>query len=97
MVRKIRANDLVDPAPYLGDKGKELEGAQNQFRPYFNKALVVGMDIPAATEIKPEMIFAMRPVSLAGGLPSYEYPNVLGRMARIALKKYDPITWDVLT
>lgn len=97
MVQRIRANDLVDPSPFLGGTSKELEGAHNQFRPYFNKALMAGADISAGTMLTPNMIFAMRPVSLAGGLPSYEYPNILGRKVKQALKKYDPISENNLS
>lgn len=97
MVRRIRANDLVDPTPYWGEPTKELEGAQNRFRPYFNKALMAGEDIPAGSTLTPDMVFAMRPISLAGGLPSERYPEVLGRITSRALKKFDPITRDALS
>ncbi|MFZ2555293.1 MAG: N-acetylneuraminate synthase family protein [Minisyncoccia bacterium] len=94
MVHKIRAHDLGDPTPYLGEEGKELEGANNRFRPFFNKALMAATDIPAGTRLTKDMIFAMRPVSLAGGLPAHELPNIVGRTTTSPLKKYDPITMD---
>jgi len=82
----------VDESPYYGMKTKELEGANNQFRPYFNKALMAGADISEGVVIEKEMIYAMRPVMLAGGLPANRFYDVVGRRAKKDLKKYDPIT-----
>ncbi len=83
-------------APYYGRKDKELEGANNQFRPYFNKSLMAGTDIPSGTVITREMVFAMRPKMYAKGLPSQEFPRILGKKTKRALKKYDPLTDDIL-
>ena len=52
----------VESAPYYGDKNKELEGADNQFRPYFNKSLMFAEDLQAGTQINQEHLYAMRPV-----------------------------------
>lgn len=86
----------VDEKRYYGFKDKELEGANNKFRPYFNKSLMAGCDIPAGTIITKEMIFAMRPRMYAKGLPSEKYELVLGKKIKKSLKKYNPITEDNL-
>jgi sialic acid synthase SpsE len=88
--------ESIDTAPYYGDKQRELEGANNEFRPYFNKSLMAGMDISDGTTITREMIYAMRPKMYSKGLPSQEFPRVLGKKVAHALKKFDPITDDVL-
>lgn len=98
MIAAIRSGAYkeVNEKPYYGEKDKELQGARNQFRPYFNKALMAGDDVPEGTVLSKDMIFAMRPVMLAGGLPSQKFEEVVGKKTRAALKKYDPITKEVL-
>jgi sialic acid synthase SpsE len=98
MVETIRsgAHMDVDEAPYYGQKDKELEGAENLFRPYYNKSLMAGVDMPAGTIITKEMVFAMRPRMLAGGLPAEKFEDVIGRRVTADLRKYDPITEDCL-
>jgi len=98
MVDAVRsgAYEEVDHAPYYGIKEKELEGADNRFRPYFNKALMAGSDIPQGATLNKEMIFAMRPIMHAGGLPANRFYDVLGKKVSKALKKYDPITAEIL-
>ena len=48
MVDAIRAGEYekADPTPCYGKKDKELEGADNMFRPYFNKSLMVWLSPP---------------------------------------------------
>lgn len=86
----------INEKPYYGQREKELEGANNKFRPYFNKALMAGADIPAGTIITKEMIFAMRPIMYAKGLAANKFYEVLGRKVKKDLAKYDPITFEVL-
>ena len=86
----------VDATTYYGDKGRELEGANNQFRPYFNKALMAGCDIPAGTVVTKDMVYAMRPMKFAGGLNAKNFDKVVGKKAKGAIKKFDPITWEIL-
>jgi len=95
MVKEIRngAYNDVDKMRYYGKKDKELEGANNEFRPYFNKSLMSGQDIPAGTVITKDMIFAMRPKIYAKGLSADKFEEVLGKKTKIDFKKYDPITW----
>ena len=86
----------VDETLYYGYKTKELEGANNQFRPYFNKSLMAGCDIPVGSVISKDMIFAMRPKMYAKGLASNQFEKVLGKKTKRNLNKYDPVTWDNL-
>lgn len=80
----------------LGRKEKVLQKDEEEFRPIFRKSLMAGMDIPAGTMLKPEMIYAMRPQLYAGGLPSENYESVLGKKLTRDLRKYDPITDNIL-
>ena len=98
MIDAIRRGEYtaVDHTPYYGVKEKELEGAHNMFRPYFNKSLMAGSDIPQGTVVTKEMIFAMRPKMYAGGLPANRFYDVVGKKAKKNLQKYDPLTLEVL-
>lgn len=93
MVEAIRSGAYkeINHMPYYGVKEKEFEGANNKFRPYFNKSLVAGADIPAGTIITKEMVFAMRPKMYIDSLPANRFHNVVGKKTKRDLKKYDPI------
>lgn len=80
----------------MGSGTKMLQEDEAVFRPYFRKSLMAGTDIPEGTLVTAEMLYAMRPQAYAGGLPSEEYEKVLGKKVTKALKKYEPITHDVL-
>ncbi len=98
MVMAIRAKEYeqIDADPYYGVKDKELEGANSQFRPYFNKSLVASMDLPAGTILGKEMVFAIRPKIYAKGLPAHRFYNILGKRLKDGLQKFDPILSDNL-
>jgi sialic acid synthase SpsE len=98
MVADIRNGTYkdIDETDYYGMKDKELEGANNMFRPYFNKSLMAGTNIPAGTIITKEMVFAMRPRMYAKGLPSNKFEDVIGKRAIRTLSKFDPITEEVV-
>ena len=80
----------------VGVKEKIVQEDEKVFRPLFRKSLMAGDDIPVGTVITEEMIYAMRPQQFAGGLPSEAYPNILGKRVIKKLKKFDPITNDVI-
>ena len=84
----------IDVVPFLGNKDRELEGATNQFRPYFNKSLVFGRDIKAGETITRDMVFAMRPRMYIDGLHANKLHDVLGKKAKKDFKKYDGIKSD---
>lgn len=98
MIHGIRSGswEKVDSQKFYGKKMKELEGAINEFRPIFHKSLMAACDINAGTVLIPSLLYAMRPQMYAGGLPSIEYENVIGRRIKYNLKKYDPIRSDIL-
>jgi len=98
MIEAIHSGEYqdIDERKYYGEKGKELEGANNKFRPYFNKSLMAGRGIPAGTAITKRMVFAMRPRMYAKGLPANKFEEILGKETTRDLKKYDPLNWDVL-
>ncbi len=81
----------------VGIKDKRLLDDEKSFRPFFRKSLMAGRDIPAGAEITTEMVYAMRPQMYAKGLPSERYEEVIGKKAKIAIKKYDPITESLLS
>lgn len=93
MVKVLRNGmyDSIDYSIYHGKKEKELEGAQNEFRPYFQKTLVVGVDMPAGHVINKDDIYAMRPRMYLDGLPSWKFNEIIGRKLKKALKKYEPV------
>lgn len=98
MVRAIRNGEAlsVDTAMYMGEKQQELEGAQNPFRPYFNKKLVAGRDLSEGTVLTEEMVFALRPAKAIDGTSANELAEVLGKTIARNLEKYDPIALDCL-
>ncbi len=81
----------------MGDGTKTLGEDESVFRQYFRKSLMAGADIPAGTTLTEEMLFAMRPQAYAGGMPSEEYENALGKVTTKPLKKYAPITKLVIS
>jgi len=81
---------------FMGSESKVLQEGETAFRPLFRKSLMAGVDIPAGTVITAEMLYAMRPQAYARGLPSEEYERVIEKVAKVDLKKYDPIRWEVL-
>lgn len=91
---RSRSYESVEVGEYYGERERELEGATNTYRPYFNKALMAGRDIEAGEVITSSMLYAMRPVALAGGLPANRLRDVVGKRASRAHRKYDPITLD---
>lgn len=100
MVRAARGgeHEKVDAREYYGDPQKELEGAHNKFRPFFNKALIAGQDIPAGAVVTKEMVYAMRPImAFDNALPANRYYDVIGKKTAKALKKFDPITEEIFS
>jgi len=98
MVSYIRLGKYkqIDVSPWYGSKEKELDGVNNKFRPYFNKTLVAADTLLKGTVLSEEMVFAMRPRKYSEGLPSHRFYDVMGRRIKRDLKKYDPISEDIL-
>ncbi|MFC1678238.1 UDP-N-acetylglucosamine 2-epimerase, partial [Patescibacteria group bacterium] len=95
MVDKIRNKETVSLNNF-GRAAKILNADEAKFRPIFRKSLMAAQDIKSGTEISSDMVFAMRPQVFAKGLPSEEYENIIGKTIKKGLKKFDPITWDVI-
>lgn len=102
-IREIESNpqkreEIMRQHPeYLADSAeKVLQEGEAVFRPYFRKSLMAGRDIKAGEIITAEMLYAMRPQIYANGLPSEEYEDILGKITTKDLKKYDPITKNIL-
>lgn len=95
MVRS-KAHEEIETSKFYGDKNKELEGANNMYRPYFNKALVAGTDIENGTILTEELIYAMRPIQLIKGHPSWGVNDIVGKKVTKPLKKFEPLTLDIL-
>lgn len=105
MTRGIRAIEsseeerkrvLAASMAFMGTEEKLLQNTEESFRPLFRKGLVAQCDIPAGAILTPTMLFALRPQEFVGGLFSEEYVNVLGKKITKDIKKFDPITNDIL-
>ncbi len=80
----------------LGNTEKTLNEDEAVFRPLFRKSLMAGQNISAGTIISKEMVYAMRPQQHAGGLPSEEFTNIIGKTTKVNLKRFDPITREAI-
>ncbi|MCK4554844.1 N-acetylneuraminate synthase family protein, partial [Candidatus Parcubacteria bacterium] len=96
MVNRVRNKDIVNLGNY-GREAKILNNDEAVFRPIFRKSLIAGRDFKAGDILNKESIYAMRPQAHAGGLPSEEYENILGKKLKKDLRKYEPITWETLS
>lgn len=87
-----------EPAQFvnLGQEAKFLDEGEAVFRPIFRKSLVAGADLKAGEILTKEKIFALRPQQFIAGLPSEEYEKVLNKKLIKDLKKYEPISWEML-
>lgn len=80
----------------LGSGEKILQEDEAVFRPYFRKSLMASRDISVGTVLTADDMYAMRPQQFAGGLPSEQYEFVLGKKITQSLRKFDPITREVV-
>lgn len=99
MVRLVKEKAYldVDASEFYGSKDKELEGANNKFRPFFNKGLVAGRDLVAGETITAADVFAMRPIKHIDGFSANKIDGVVGKKVSVTVKKYQPINSDVLS
>jgi sialic acid synthase SpsE len=82
--------------PRNDESVKVLQEGEAVFRPLFRKSLMAARDIKAGEVITAEMLYAMRPQQYANGLPSEQYEDVIGKKISRDLKKFEPITWEVI-
>ncbi|PIT98101.1 MAG: hypothetical protein COT71_02465 [Candidatus Andersenbacteria bacterium CG10_big_fil_rev_8_21_14_0_10_54_11] len=84
MARRVRDKKFSTVAAelFMGDPvADELPDAGSEFRGYFRKSLVAARNITTGEVIEPDMLYAMRPQALLGGLPSERYEEVVGQQA----------------
>lgn len=92
---EFRTSVLAEAQPYMGKYGKVINQAEYGFRPLFRKSLVAAETIPVGVVITSEMLKALRPYGLIGGLPSEAFIHVCGRLAPRTYQKNDPIGYDI--
>jgi sialic acid synthase SpsE len=99
MVRAIRAgaHESADASAWYGRRDRELEGAHNEFRPYFNKTLVAARDLPQGAALTRDMIYAMRPQAHLKGLAANRLEEVLGKVLARPVGAQEPLTLDLLS
>ena len=91
--RKTQASKLTN----LGSTDKLLQDEEVVFRPIFRKILRASRDLKEGEILEKNDIYAMRPQEDAqDGLPSEDYEKVLGKKLKKDIKKYDPISRDVI-
>jgi N,N'-diacetyllegionaminate synthase len=103
-IRKLEINNdlkqsmLSDPnnTVLLGTKDKKLQDGEDDFRSLFRKSLVASRDLSAGTKICADDMYAVRPQAFIDGLNSEDYDEVIGRVTKKDLNKYDPLTQDLL-
>ena len=74
-----------------GDLNKELPGAQNRYRPFFEKSLVASRDLVKGQVLVEEDFWAMRPHNLLGGFSAKEFPSLLGKLLTKDVKEGEAI------
>lgn len=88
MVREVR-----DLEKALGDGVKRIMPAEKETYSLQRRSILAATDIAAGTILSAEHLSVLRPQV---GLLPRELPNVIGRTARVAIKKGDPIRWELL-
>jgi len=86
MVGGIRAVEKL-----LGSPAKRPTKAEHEVRKLARRSIFAKTNIPAGTIIKNEMIEILRP---AIGLLPKQIDAVVGKKARVNIKRYEPITWE---
>ena len=86
MVKKIR---LMERA--LGSSIKQPAPSEKETVVLQRRSLFANVDIPAGTIITKDMIEILRP---AIGLLPKQINTVIGKKAKVSIKKYEPVTWN---
>lgn len=89
--RRLTA-DCHDAWLSLGEVSYRLEPAERQ-NIAFRRSIYVARDIEAGEPLTVENIRSIRP---GHGLPPRHLPELLGRVARRAIKRGTPLAWDLL-
>tara|TARA_B100000579_G_scaffold25171_1_gene17711 strand:+ start:2501 stop:3610 length:1110 start_codon:yes stop_codon:yes gene_type:complete len=96
MVDSIKSKDFerIDSSKFYGHVDRELEGANNIYRPYFEKKLVAAENLPSGVILTEEIMYAMRPSKEIVGIPSNKIRSIIGKKTTVPINKYQPITMD---
>ena len=70
---------ILEGVNYLGKNEKILQLGEIPFRGLFRKTLVAGCDILTDTTIERDMVFAVRPQEILGGIPSEKFFALVGK------------------
>jgi sialic acid synthase SpsE len=87
MIREIRNLEKA-----LGNGVKRIMPSEKETLILQRRSLIAAVDVPAGTRIGREHIVTLRPQK---GLLPKELPNVLGRTSSRAIKKGEPLQWDM--
>lgn len=77
----------------MGSSKTLWERPDRQMSKIFRRGIFAGMDISAGTVITEGMVKCLRPEE---GLPPKNLETVIGRVAKVAIKKNQPILWDMI-
>lgn len=87
----------VDPSPWYGAPSKELEGATNDFRSYFNKSLVAARPLKAGDVVSLDTVMALRPRMFLDGYPADALEDIVGHTLLEDVPEASPITKGMLS
>lgn len=99
LVDDVRKGDFkyIDERSFYGEKTKELDGANNEFRPYFGKVIIAAKDIEQGVTITSDMLYAMRPAIAFKGILGNELSSILGKKAKRNISRLEAfVLGDVL-
>lgn len=88
MIQAIR-----DAEASLGDGVKRMAPAEADLYVTVRRSLFAARDIPAGTVIREEDVAVLRPGT---GIEVRDLPKVVGRIARRAIGRHEPLAWDML-
>lgn len=86
----------VETAPWYGSRDRELEGAKNEFRPYFDKTLVASRTLKAGEALSMDRLLALRPKMHLFGFGAEELEAIEGRVLSTDVAAREPITEAML-
>ncbi len=91
LVQQVRAAEQM-----LMGEGKHPAPEEAEFRERFRRRIVAVRDIAKGERLTEDMLGIKRPVS-PGGLAPEHLPVLLGRRAVRAIRRHDPVDWDLIT
>jgi sialic acid synthase SpsE len=83
------------PEGLLGDFGRELEGATNMYRKYFEKGLALACPVRRGDRFKAHHFNALRPL-MHVPIPASEFFNLIGCTASRDISSGEILTYDMI-